>query len=75
MTRAVPAGAENHVFLLGDAVEDVEDPVQPAGLALGFDVWADIGVVVLGGFGDVTEALSCVFGDVFGCARVDEVEF
>ena len=40
----VPVGAEDHVFLFGAAVEDVEDPVEAAGGALagyvGWMCWA-----------------------------------
>lgn len=66
-------GAVDDVFLLGAAFDDVEDPVEAAGVAVALHVGADVGAVDLGGFGDGAHALGGVFGDVFCGGGVDQV--
>lgn len=67
-------GAVPHGLLLGAALDDVEDPVEAALVALGLHVGADVGGVDGGGFGHEAHGLGRVFLDVGGRARVDEVD-
>lgn len=65
----------NDVFLLGAPLDDVEDPVQRAFGALRGDPRSNVGGVDGGGLGNDAEGLGGVFFDVFGGARVDQVQF
>lgn len=67
--------AEQNIFLLRTAVQDVEDPAETATLALTDDEGSYMLRVDGGCFGDDVEALGGVFLDVFFAAGVDEVEF
>lgn len=67
----VPRAPQDDVFLLGEAVEDVEDPVETARGALVGDVGEHVGVVDCGCFGHEADALRGVLLDVLGGAGVD----
>ena len=66
--------SDDDVFLLGLAVEDVEDPVQAALLPFRLNVGPHVLCVDLRCFRDDAESLRRVFLDVLLRARVDEVK-
>lgn len=66
--------AEQNVFLLGASVEDVEDPVQSALVALGLHVWPDVVAIDMGSLCDMADSLCSVFLEMLLGAGVDEVD-
>ena len=67
-------GTIHDIFLFGEAVKDIEDPIKAAIGAVALDVRQDVVAVDGRGFGDGASALGGVFGDVLWCAGIDEID-